>query len=133
MSVGRAGAPAPPVGSSVAPVWQRAGGGILAIVLGLLAWTFVAGGIELADSKICADAIATVEALVEGKDLECYEGSAAQRTAGIVLAIASGVVLAAAGLVALAFAITRGRLRLLARLTAVALALTLVTILVLAL
>jgi hypothetical protein len=121
------------VGSSVAPVWQRAGGGILAIVLGLLAWAFVAGGIELAASKICADAVVTVEALVEGEDLECYDGSGAQRIAGAVLAIASGVVLAAAGVVALAFAITRGRRRLLGRLTAVALALALVTILVLAL
>ena len=114
-------------------MWQRAGGGILAIVLGLLAWAFVAGGLELADSKICADATVTVEALVEGEDLECYGGSDAQRTAGIVLGIPSGVALAAAGLVALAFAVTGGRRHLLARLTAVALALTLVTILVVAL
>ena len=114
-------------------MWQRAGGGILAIVLVLLSWAFVVGAVELADSKICADAPVTVEALVEGEELECYDGSGAQRTAGIVLGIVSGVVLAAAGLVALAFAITRGRRRLLARLTAVALVLTLVTILVVAL
>jgi hypothetical protein len=113
-------------------VWQRAGGGILALVLGLLAWAFVAGAVDLADARICGDAAATVESLLDGGELECYDGSGVQRTAGVVIGVAAGVGLAAAAVVAFMFAVTGRRRSLLARLTVAAVALALLAIVVVA-
>ena len=84
-------------------MWRRVGVGILMVVLALSAWAFAAGAIALADALLCAEANPTVESLTTGEDLECFDGSNAQRIAAAVLWAVSALVLAAAALAALAF------------------------------
>jgi hypothetical protein len=111
-------------------VWRRVGGGILAVVLGLLAWAFVAGAFGLADTEVCGKRVVSVESLFRGEELQCFDGSELQRKAGVALGLIAAVVLAAAALTALTFTIGRRRGPLLARLIAVAALLVAITALV---
>jgi hypothetical protein len=114
-------------------VWRRVGGGILALVLAFLAWAWIAAAVDLGGSSLCSEATPTVASLGDGEDLECFDGSAGQRIAAVVLGAAAGLALALAALAALAFALTGRRGRLFTRLLIAAGVLVAIAILVLVL
>jgi hypothetical protein len=106
---------------------------VLGILLALaLAFTCAVMAIAMADigdTPRCDDQAALVEAIAEGED-ECFEGSAAQKTISLVLGWPSAALAGIAALLALFFVATGRHGRLVIQLTAGAVALGALSILI---
>ena len=114
----------PPPAATRAPDDDKAGAGwrILAVVLALaLAFAcavMVIVAIDIGDTATCED-VRAGKAL-PNEDNECYDGSSTAKTIQVVLAWPSGILAGLAALVALYFAATGRRSRLLLQLTGAA-------------
>ncbi len=126
----------PPPPPPVAPGGeQKASGGwrVLAIIL-FLALAFacavmvIAMG-DISDTPRCDDPAALAKAIAEG-ETECFDGSSGQKTATLVLGWPSGVLAGVAALLALYFAATGLRGRLLLTTTGAAIVLGALSILI---
>jgi hypothetical protein len=86
---------------------MRALGVIFALVLAFAAAVMILVAIDIGDTPTCEDVLSG-----EAFAIECFDGSSGQKTISVLLAWASGIVGAIAAFLALAFAITgrRGRL-----------------------
>jgi hypothetical protein len=99
---------------------------VLALVLGFGAAVMIAVAVDIGDTAPCDDRQAVLESgqLDEQGRYECFDGSSGQKTASLVLMWPGGVAGAVAALAALAFAIRGRGGSLVARLTAAAVALS---------
>ena len=124
----------PPPPPSAGSVDERASGGwralavILALALAFACAVMVIAMADIGDTPTCDDILAG-EAAVPA-DGECFDGSSGQKVATLVLGWPSAVLAGIAALVALYFAATGLRGRLLMQLTGVAIVLGVVSILV---
>jgi hypothetical protein len=126
--------PPPPPESAAIGGEEKASGGwrVLAIVL-FLALAFACAVMVIAMSDIgstptCKDVLAGNAALPS--DNECFDGSSAQKTASLVLGWPSGVLAGIAALIAIFFAATGRRGRLLVTVTGAAIVLGALSILI---
>jgi hypothetical protein len=126
--------PPPPPGATPADE-EKAGGGwrVLAVVLALaLAFAcavMIAAMVDIGGTPRCDDPEGVAQALLEGEN-ECFDGSSAQKVATLVLGWPSGILAGIAALVALYFAATGRRGRLLLQLTGAAIALGVLSIVI---
>jgi hypothetical protein len=130
--------PPPPPPSATPADEEKAGGGwrVLAVVLALaLAFAcavMVIAMVDIGGTPRCDDP-AGLEAEAQenpGEELECFDGSAAQKVATLVLGWPSGILAGIAALVALYFAATGRRGRLLLQLTGAAIGLGVLSIVI---
>jgi hypothetical protein len=124
--------PPPPETRTSGPGAQGAGWRLLAIVLAL-ALAFAAAvmiivAVDIGDTATCED-VRAGEALPNDEG-ECYDGSSTAKTIQVALAWPSGVLAGLAALVALYFAVTGLRSRLLLQLTGAAIVLGALSILI---
>jgi hypothetical protein len=131
--------PPPPAPPGVGPADEgTAGGGwrVLAVVLALaLAFAcavMVVAMVGIGDSPRCDDpAGIEAEALENpGEDIECFDGSSAQKAITLILGWPSGILAGIAAVVALFFAASGRHGRLLLQLTAAAIVLGVLSILI---
>lgn len=117
-------AAAPPPPHSGSGHDEKAGGGwrvlaiVLALALAFAAAVMILVATDLADTPTCEDVRAGLEP--PNDEGECYDGSSGEKTAQMVLSWPSGILAAIAALVALYFAATGLRGRLLLQLTGAA-------------
>ena len=126
--------PPPPPESAAAGGEEKASGGwrVLAVVL-FLALAFACAVMVIAMSDIgstptCRDVLSGKASLPS--DNECFDGSSAQKTASLVLGWPSGVLAGIAALIAIFFAATGRRGRLLVTVTGAAIVLGALSILI---
>jgi hypothetical protein len=126
--------PPPPPESAAAGGEEKASGGwrVLAVVL-FLALAFACAVMVIAMSDIgstptCRDVLSGKASLPS--DNECFDGSSAQKTASLVLGWPSGVLAGIAALIAIFFAATGRRGRLLVMVTSAAIVLGALSILI---
>jgi hypothetical protein len=129
--------PPPPPGSTPTDEDQASGGWralgvVLALALAFACAVMVIAMADIGDSPRCDDRAAIEAEALEnpGEEIECFDGSSAQKVATLVLGWPSGILAGIAALVALYFAATGRRGRLLLQLTAVAIVLGVLSILV---
>ena len=128
--------PPPPPPPEAGPADDgKAGGGwrVLAVILALaLAFACAVMVIAMADiggTPRCNDPEGLAEAIAEG-ETECFDGSSAQKAITLILGWPSGILAGIAALLALFFAATGRQGRLLLQLTAAAIVLGVLSILV---
>jgi hypothetical protein len=119
--------PPPPTGADeerATGPW-RVLGVVLAIALAFAAAVMIIAMADIGDTPRCDDQAALEQERQETGDLviECFEGSQTQKTASLGLGWPSGVIAALAALLALYFAATGRRGRLLLQITAAAIVL----------
>ena len=121
--------PPPPTGADADSAgWGwRLLGLLLALALAFACAVMILVATDLSDTPTCNDVRAGVEV---PKDGECYDGSSTAKTIQVVLAWPSGILAGIAALVGLFFTITGRRSRLLLQLTAAAIVLGALSILV---
>jgi hypothetical protein len=120
--------PAEPADGDRASGGWRALGVVLALALAFACAVMVIAMSEIGDTPTCDDILAGKAALPA--DGECFDGSSGQKAASLVLGWPSGVLAGVAALVALYFAGTGRRGRLLLQLTGAAIALGAASILI---
>jgi hypothetical protein len=101
---------------------------VLALALAFACAVMIVVATDIADTATCDDVRAGVA--LPNEDNECYDGSSTAKTIQVVLAWPSGVLAGIAALVALFFTATGRRGRLLLQLTAAAIVLGALSILV---
>jgi hypothetical protein len=101
---------------------------VLALALAFASAVMVIAMLDIGETPTCADVRSGEEPLPE--DRECFEGSSEQKGASLVLGWPSGVLAGVAAVLALVFAATGRYGRLLVQLTAAAIALGGISILV---
>ncbi|MCD6013994.1 MAG: hypothetical protein K0R88_78 [Solirubrobacterales bacterium] len=126
--------PPPPPGSTPSDEDQASGGWralgvVLALALAFASAVMVIAMADIGSTPRCDDPEGIAEALRQGEN-ECFDGSSAQKVATLVLGWPSGILAGIAALVALYFAATGRRGPLLLQLTAVAIVLGVLSILV---
>ena len=128
--------PPPPPPPGRAPVDEdKAGGGwralgvLLALALAFACAVMVIAMVDIGGTPRCDDPAGIAEALAEGEN-ECFDGSSTQKVLTLVLGWPSGILAGIAALVALYFAATGRRGRLLLQLTAAAIALGVLSIVI---
>jgi hypothetical protein len=128
--------PPPPPPPGPAPVDEdKAGGGwralgvLLALALAFACAVMVIAMADIGGTPRCDDPAGIAEALAEGEN-ECFDGSSTQKVLTLVLGWPSGILAGIAALVALYFAATGRRGRLLLQLTAAAIALGVLSIVI---
>jgi hypothetical protein len=126
--------PPPPPSPTAAPEDGKASGGwralglVLALVLAFACAVMVIAMADIGDTPTCKDVLSGKVA--PPLDNECFDGSSAQKTASLVLGWPSGVLAGVAALLALMFTFTGRRGGLLLRLTAAAVVLGALSILI---
>ena len=126
--------PPPAAPGQVRDTEGRAGGGwralavVLAIALVFAAAVMVIAMLDIGDTPTCDDVLSGKVA--PPSDNECFDGSSGQKTASLILGWPSGVLAGIAALVALFFAATGGRGRLLLQLTGAAILLGALSIII---
>lgn len=119
--------PPPPAAARAHDEERKPGAGwrilavVLALALAFAAAVMILVATDIADTATCED-VRAGKAL-PNEDNECYDGSSTAKTIQVVLAWPSGILAGLAALVALYFAATGRRSRLLLQLTAAAIAL----------
>jgi hypothetical protein len=123
--------PAPPTPSGGAGLgWGwRILGILLALALAFACAVMAIAMADIGDTPRCDDRAALAEAIAEGED-ECFEGSSAQKTISLALGWPSAAVAGFAALLALFFTATGRYGRLVLQLTAAAVALGALSILI---
>jgi membrane-associated PAP2 superfamily phosphatase len=128
--------PPPPPPPDRAPVDEgKAGGGwralgvLLALALAFACAVMVIAMVDIGGTPRCDDPAGIAEALAEGEN-ECFDGSSAQKVITLVLGWPSGILAGIAALVALFFAATGRRGRLVLQLTAAAVVLGVLSIVI---
>jgi hypothetical protein len=128
--------PPPPPPPGRAPVDEdKAGGGwralgvLLALALAFACAVMVIAMVDIGGTPRCDDPAGIAEALAEGEN-ECFDGSSTQKVLTLVLGWPSGILAGIAALLALYFAATGRRGRLLLQLTAAAIALGVLSIVI---
>lgn len=120
-------APPPPPPPTGAPVEDKPGPGwrvlavILALALAFACAVMVIAMADIGDTPTCEDVRTGAAPLPS--DLECFDGSSAQKTIALILGWPSGVLAGIAALAALFFTITGTRGRLVLQLTGAAIVL----------
>ena len=128
-------APRPPSGTSHAPREASAGRRVLAVLLAIIlafaAAVMIAVMVDVGDRPRCDDT-AAIQRLSQTHQglVKCFDVTTAQRTVTLVLGWVGGVLAGIAALLALAFAVTGARGGLVLLLTALAVALSGLSILI---
>ncbi len=120
---------AAPVDKGTAGGGWRALGVLLALALAFACAVMVIAMIDIGETPRCDDPAGIAEALAEGEN-ECFDGSSAQKVATLVLGWPSGILAGIAALVALFFAATGRKARLMLQLTAAAIVLGVLSIVI---
>jgi hypothetical protein len=107
-------------------------GVILALALAFACAVMIVAMSDIGSTPRCDDPAAVAEEALEnpGEEIECFDGSSAQKVATLVLGWPSGILAGIAALLAFFFAATGRRGRLLLQLTGAAIALGVLSILV---
>ena len=119
----------PPASEDTASGGWRALGVVLALALAFACAVMAIAMADIGDTPRCDDRAALAEAIAEGED-ECFEGSSAQKTISLALGWPSAAVAGFAALLALFFTATGRYGRLVLQLTAAAVALGALSILI---
>jgi hypothetical protein len=120
------------------PSEPKAGGGmralavVLALVLAFGAAVMIAAMVDINDTPRCDDRAALIAKAREnpGQKIDCFDGGSAKKAVVLALGFLGGAIGAIAAIVALLFTITGRRGRLLLQLTALAIALSGLSILI---
>jgi hypothetical protein len=119
--------PPPPPPPAAGPGEERPGAGwrvlavILALALAFACAVMVIAMADIGDTPTCEDVRTGAAPLPS--DLECFDGSSAQKTIALILGWPSGILAGIAALAALFFTVTGTRGRLVLQLTGAAIAL----------
>ncbi len=124
----------PPPPTTTATADGTAGGGwrvlgvLLALALAFACAVMIVAMSDIGSTPTCEDVLSGAEALPS--DGECFDGSSGKKTVSLILGWPSGILAGLAALMALYFAVTGRRGRLLLQLTGAAIALGAASILV---